>query len=385
MTEKFNLLLKLVFPNRNPTKEQIKKLILKVSDLFTFSEAKRDRDYLKDSELLRGYLLYFTPVNLSKLLSLFLELARHQVFFRNKDLKVIDIGSGLAPSVIAIFELIERGKIYLEHIRYVGIERQQSLLEPAISLIERFKPKGLDLKYDFFIDDCSKRESYLKIKDLKPDLVIYSNSLGEILEEGNLRVDDFPELIKPLTYKNPDFTLIIVEPATKRASMRLHRVRDRLIETVRLYPYSPCPNALPCAALKAKNWCYEERKWKAPEYLNFLKSVGLQTNFLKFSYIVMRKDGINICDSFSEDKHIFKNTSHLLNEKGKSRLWACSRGNLVEVEKLKRDFCDDEPMLKIKKGAYFRIDKFTEISPKKIRILKDSEIRVLYCPLSESL
>lgn len=384
MFEKFNSLLEFIFSNKKPTKEQIKNLVIKASDLFTFAETKRRSDYLKDQDLLKGYLLYFTPVNLSKISSILSEMALHPETFKKKELKVIDIGSGLAPSVIALFELIERGKLSFEHIRYIGVESQESSFEIAGTLIEKFKPKGINLKYDLIKADGAKRETYLELKAIKPDLVIFSNSLGEIIERGNLKVEDFSELIKPLTYKNSDFTLLIIEPATKRASMRLHKIRDLLIEQLELHPYSPCLNNLPCAALKAKNWCYEERRWNPPEYLSFFKSVGLQLNFLKFSYIVMRKDGINLRDVFGYSEGVLKNTSHLLNEKGKSRLWACWRGNLIDVEKLKRDFKEEETFLRIRKGCYFFVDKVLDISDRKVRIPKDSNIKILYCPDRET-
>lgn len=385
VNEKFDLLLELLFLKKKPTKEQIKNLVIKASDLFTFSESKRRSDYLSNPELLKGYLLYFTPVNLSKIASVLSEMAMHPEIFKKKELKIIDIGSGLAPSLIALFELIERGKLSINYIRYIGVESQENTIDIASKLVEKFKPKGINLKFDFLRKDSAKREIYLELKAIKPDLVIFSNSLGEIIEGGNLKIEDFPELIKPLTYKNSDFNLLIIEPATKKASMRLHKVRDLLIEKLELYPYSPCLNSLPCAALKAKNWCYEERRWTPPEYLSFLKSVGLQLNFLKFSYVVMRKDGLNLRDVFGHSEEVLKNTSHLLNEKGKSRLWACWKGNLVDVEKLKRDFEEDEPMLKIRKGSYFVVDEFLKISEKKFRIPKSSNIKILYFPDRENL
>ncbi len=81
--------------------------------------------------------------------------------------------------------------------------------------------------------------------------------------------------------------------------------------------------------------------------------MGLQINYLKFSYVILRKDGLNIGDTFSEREVIIKNTSHLLNEKGKSRLWGCWNGKLVDIERLKRDYTEDDQWLKIKKRMLF--------------------------------
>lgn len=358
----------------------MKKIILEVSDIFTFYNSKRPINYMKEENLLKGYLLYFVPVNLSKISSIFKELFRHPVFFKKSELKILDIGCGPSPAILSLFNLIDEGKIKFEYLRYIGIEAEEKAIELGGKIIEKVKPKRIPLKYEFIKADASDLKIYLNFKQMKPDIMLFSNSLGEIFEMQKIKIEDFINMIKFFSYKNPEFTLIVIEPGTKKASTRLHKIRDTLIKELSLYPYSPCLNALPCSALKANNWCYEERKWTHPHYLSFLSSVGLQINYLKFSYIVMRKDGVNIRDTFDEEGEIIKNTSHLLNEKGKSRLWACWKGNLIDMEKLKRDFNENEPWLKIRKGDYFSIDKYINLSERKIRILKDCKIKILYSP-----
>jgi len=315
------------------------------------------------------------------------------VFFSKTKLKILDIGCGPSSALVSMFKLIEDGIINLEHIRYVGIESEDKAIEAGEKIIQEFKPEKLFLKYEFIKADASDFKLYLNLKDIKPDIVIFSNSLGELFDKKELKIEDFINLIKPLTYKNSDLTFILVEPATKKASMRLHRIRDRLIEEFDFYPYSPCLNNLPCPALKANNWCYEQRKWSPPDYLLFLSSVGLQVNYLKFSYVVLRKDRANIKDTFAlsalpqenashfeASEAIIKNTSHLLNEKGKSRLWACWKGELIDMEKLKRDFKEEDLWLKIRKGDYFSIDRYITLSEKKVRIPKDCNIKIFYSP-----
>lgn len=370
--------LKLAFQNKIPTKQQLKNLILRCSDIFTFLDSKRPVDYMKNQDFLSGYLIYFVPVSLSKVYNVLKEIFRHPLIFQKKELKIADIGSGPAPAIVSFFRILQEKIVSLRYIKYIGVELEEKTIELARKIIENLMPKNLSVNYEFLKADASDLKTYIKLKELKPDIMIFSNSLGEILENKRLTEEDFVKFIKYFTYES--FTLILIEPGTKKSASRLHMLRDRLIKEVGFYPYSPCVNNLECPALKEKNWCYEERKWNAPEYLLFLSSKGLQINYLKFSYIVLRKDGLNIRETLENNEIIIKNTSHLLNEKGKSRLWGCWNGSLVDIEKLKRDYLKDDPWLKIKKGCYFTFSRYNVISENKVRIPKNSSLQILYSP-----
>lgn len=332
---------------------------------------------MKEEDLLKGYLLYFVPVTFAKLQSVFIELFKHPKILTGEEIKIIDIGCGPAPAVLPILDIIINHRKELKCIRYVGLEQEEKAIEIASKLIKQLNPKNLSLNFNFIKSNATAPSVYQQIKDLNPEIMIFSNSLGELFDRHSISEDTFLNFISSINNKNPEFTLIIIEPGTKKASMRLHRLRDRLIKEFNFYPYSPCLNDLPCSALKANNWCYEERKWSAPEYLSFLSSKGLQINYLKFSYIIFRKDKSNIKDTFEYEGEIVKNTSHLLNEKGKSRLWACWQGELIDMEKLKRDFSENEEWLRIRKGYYFSIDKYNFLSDKKIRIPKECQIKII--------
>lgn len=335
---------------------------------------------MKDEELLKGYLAYFVPVNLSKIYSILKELSRDAEFLSRKDLKIVDIGCGPSPSLISFFRLFSEKEYFLKYIRYVGVEREEKVINLAKKIVEEFKPKNISLNYEFLKADASDIKVYQNLKEIKPDILIYSNSLGELFDKKLVTMERFVDFIKYFTYKNEKLIVILIEPGSKKSSMRLHSIRDRLIEELQFYPYSPCLHNFPCPALKHKNWCYEERRWSPPDYLSFLRPAQLQINYLKFSYVILRKDGFNIKDTFNSGKITIKCTSHLLNEKGKSRLWGCWDGKLLDVERLKRDYTEEDIWLKIRKGAYFSIDKFEMLSERKIRIPKDAKIKLLFLP-----
>lgn len=380
MQEISDFLLKFVFKNKVPPKQQLKKLIFRTSSFFTFFDFKRPVDYMKNPNFIKGYLIYFVPVSLSKLYSVFKELFSHPAVFHKKDIKIVDMGCGPSPAVISIFKLWQENIISFRYIRYTGVEMEEKAIEIGEEIVKKFKPERLNIKYEFLKADISDKKTYTGLKELQPDIIIFSNSLGEIFDRKGITEQDFINFIKYFTYKNEEFTLVIVEPATKKGASRLHRLRDGIIKELRLNPYSPCLNSFPCSAFRANNWCYEERKWNPPWYLTFLSSAGLQIKYLKFSYIILRKDGANIKDIFPSEDKVVKSISHLLNEKGKVRLWACMDGDLVDMEKLKRDIKEKDSWLKIRKGTYFSIDKYFILSDRKIRIPADASVKILFTP-----
>jgi len=374
---------KLAFNNKIPSKQQLKNLILQASDFFTFLDFKRPSDYMTNQDFLKGYLIYFVPVSLAKIYSIMKEFFWHPSIFHKKHLKIIDIGCGPSPSVVSFFKLWQNRIISSDNIQYIGVELEEKAIELGEKIIQALKPQDLSIEYRFLKTDASDLKTYIKLKELNPDIMIFSNSIGEILDDKGIIDEDFINFIKYFSFNNEKFTLVLIEPGTKKSASRLQMLRDKLIKELNFYSYSPCLNNLPCPALQAKNWCYEERKWSAPSYLSFLSAKGLQVNYLKFSYIILTKDGINIKDTFEADEIVIKNTSHLLNEKGKSKLWGCWDGKLVHIERLKRDYIEHDPWLKIKKGTYFSIDRLETLSNNKIRIPANAKITILYSPYED--
>ncbi|MGC8778113.1 MAG: hypothetical protein ACP5Q4_05495, partial [Candidatus Caldatribacteriaceae bacterium] len=97
-----------VFENEKPSQEQIKRMVFAASDLFTIQERERPLHYFVQKEALKGYLLYFVPVNLHKIYLVMKEILRHPSFVaRAKEMRILDLGCGVAPSILAFLELQE--------------------------------------------------------------------------------------------------------------------------------------------------------------------------------------------------------------------------------------------------------------------------------------
>ncbi len=128
---------------------------------------------MKDEDFLKGYLLYFVPVNLSKIYSILKEFFRHPLISNKKDLKIIDIGCGPSPAVLPVFKLFEEGIISSDYIRYAGVELEEKAISFGKEIIEKFKPDNLSVKYEFLKTDASDLKTYVELKELKPDIMIF--------------------------------------------------------------------------------------------------------------------------------------------------------------------------------------------------------------------
>ncbi len=207
-----------------------------------------------------------------------------------------------------------------------------------------------------------------------------SNSLGEMLHQGT-SLTSLAKKIRSLLLEE-NLTVVFIEPGTRKAAQKLHLLRDALIEESQMVPYSPCLHHLPCPALKGNNWCYEEWPWQCPDYLRFLEPLDLQIRCLKFSYVVFTSSGYRLAETFPPHEGlVIKCTSHLLREKKKSRLWGCVKGELQDIEKLARDYTENDPWLTIRKGTYFSAEGLIPLG-KKYRLPKDARASILYRPPS---
>ncbi|MGQ9474084.1 MAG: small ribosomal subunit Rsm22 family protein [Candidatus Caldatribacteriaceae bacterium] len=372
-------ILKYVFTSCKPSQEEIKRAILSASDLFTFEEEKRPLHYFGKKEIRNGYLLYFVPLNLKKIYAILKEIHRHPLAFpQGKSLRILDLGCGVAPSLLAFFEFYREKEPSNIQFDYLGIDMDVNALRIARDLVQIMIPSTWRGTYNFLKLDLRKESTFIEAKEFRPHVTIMANSLGEITLQG----------ISPMTMAKrmgtflhmKDAILILLEPGTKRASQGLHVIRDSIIKQYGAVPYSPCLHSFPCPALRKNNWCYEEWPWECPGYLHFLEPLGLQIQFLKFSYVVFTAQNLRLAETFPPScGWVVKCTSHFLREKRKTRLWGCAEGELKDMEKLDRDSPPQDPWLLIQKGTYFCVDQCFPLG-EKLRIPREAKIQILYSP-----
>ena len=180
--------------------------------------------------------------------------------------------------------------------------------------------------------DLERRNALEQVKSGAPfHLIILANCLNELFVEEidpiAARVGLISTLVPLLA---PHGTIMILEPALRETGRALHAVRDRLLEANACTIYSPCLHELPCPALvNPFDWCHEERTWDPPATIRAIDTqVGFIKDALKFSYLLMRKDGKTIIERRPE---VYRVVSELRTMKGEKRAWLCNEAGRQEV------------------------------------------------------
>jgi hypothetical protein len=173
------------------------------------------------------------------------------------------------------------------------------------------------------------------------DVIILANTLNELFPRSPDPTERCAKLIRMLLERlDPAGALIIVEPALREVTRNLHRLRDALVAQRVCTVYSPCLHENPCPALfKEEDWCHEERPWRPPPWIVAIDEVvGFIKDALKFSYVILRRDGRTIVP---RDGCSYRVVSELRVMKGDVRAWLCSDQGRSDVGRLDRNRSDN--------------------------------------------
>jgi len=322
-------------PERDPVRFQaLCRSVAELSRLFTKDRAERQRSYLDEEALRAAYLAYFLPVNLAKVQALLDELPPDSLC-RSADqpLKVLDVGSGSGTGALAVLDWMRQQGTQRD-VAIVAVDQALPALQEAERLWQAYGqsssgPSSMltrihaNLQRSGSLDLCKQEGPF--------ELIVTANALSELWREARdtigLRVTFVRSLLDLLV---PHGSLIIMEPALRDTSRELHLVRDRLLEAGVCTVYSPCLHDRPCPALiKEGGWCHEERPWTPPPIVSAVDQVvGFIKDALKFSYVILRKDGKTIVPRRPD---LFRVVSELREMKGEKRAWLCNETGRPEV------------------------------------------------------
>ncbi len=130
------------------------------------------------------------------------------------------------------------------------------------------------------------------------DLILFSYSLGEVLEEH----DD--EILKNCFACAKKF-IVIIEPGSKRGYQRILSARKKLIE-LGATTLAPCPHDRPCP-LTGDDWCHFSTRIQRTGLQRVLKEASLNFEDEKYAYIVMGKKAQNLAvERILEEPKILK-------------------------------------------------------------------------------
>jgi len=312
--------------------DKLAQAVTELSHLFTKARTALPTKYLDEATRRAGYLAYFLPVNLAKVQMLLNELPYNVLREpADKPLHVLDVGSGPGTGALAVLDWL-----YEQHIpravEIVAVDQSQPALHDAERLWGEYT-RTTGVKSATLITtkaDLNRRRWLEDLRTRRPDgfdLIVAANVLNEVGDNSAHRATFVGNLLGLLP---PHGSLIVVEPALRDTSRGLLHVRDVLLAERVCTVYSPCLHEKPCPALvKAEDWCHEERSWSPPAIVKAIdREVGFIKDALKFSYVILRKDGKTIA---SRRRDVHRVVSELREMKGEKRAWLCNEAGRSEV------------------------------------------------------
>ena len=310
--------------------ERLSTAVLELSRLFTLGRSALSSSYLESPALAAAYLNYFLPVNLSKIQVLLDEMP---VVLADEPFSVLDLGSGPGTGALAVLDWWH-GRGSLSGLSVVAIDRSMTALHQAENLWSKYCQTA-DLTGTSLQTCKADVERTGWVKEVEPrapfNLIILANCLNEIHVDATDPIAMRSRLVTELlALLSPQGTMMIVEPALRETSRALHQVRDRLLQEKRCTVYSPCLHENDCPALvKPDDWCHEERAWEPPVSIQEIDGeVGFIKDALKFSYLLLRKDGKTIVDRHPD---VYRVVSELRELKGEKRAWLCNETGRPEI------------------------------------------------------
>lgn len=351
------LLAALLARGGNPDRE-VAEGVRRLSTLFTVGREALHGDYLAEPALRRAYLLYFLPVNLAKVASLLQELP----LLPARPLRILDLGSGPGAASLAVLDyLAKRGDPAQHGSEVVAVDRGRDALQDAKFLwthVSKSYQEPPACAFHPVTFDVERSGSRAPWKNGSYDLIILANSLNELFQHAAdpiaRRVKFLERLLEALAV---DGTLMIVEPALRETTRALHQTRDRLMARGQATVYSPCLHERPCPALvHPGDWCHEERPWSPPAMVRELdRGVGFIKDALKFSYLLLRKDGRTIVE---RNPAVYRVVSEVMVMKGEQRAWLCNETGRPLVGRLDKERSEANAAFDAwHRGAIVRVDQ----------------------------
>lgn len=319
--------------------DRIAEAVADLSQLFTKERTSLRSDYLDHPGHAAAYLKYFLPVNLSKIQVLLDEMPQGWPDQApGCSIRILDVGSGPGAGALAMLDWFHQYRPdRIRDLSVVAIDVSAEALKQARQLWDRYSHESSAIGGQLFTYEgnleCFANGPWLKPVDQQApyDLIIAANCLNELYSRNADSVQAKVGLVTQLLAKlAPAGTLMIVEPALRDTSRALHQLRDRLIREKLCTIYSPCLHEDSCPALvNPFDWCHEERAWETPPGIQKIdEAVGFIKDALKFSYLLLRKDGRTLVERRPD---VYRVVSELRELKGEKRAWLCNELGRSEI------------------------------------------------------
>jgi len=347
--------------------------VARLSHLFTRGRGEDfEASYLNDAGLRRAYGAYFLPVNLAKVQGLLDEMpaSTFDPPVLEEPTRVLDLGSGPGTGALAVLDWLRRHPLLsTRKLEVYCLDRSAQALTETNLLCAAYarlaKVEGFRLvTAEADLERGAGRAIAKMLGRPEPQpvfsVIILANCLNELFHGHRQPLKKQVDLLHDCAaWLAPNGTIMILEPALRETARDLHLLRNDLLAQPdrHLRVYSPCLHDRPCPALvKETDWCHEERPWTPPAFVAAIdREVGFIKDALKFSYLLLRKDGERPAP---DEPSVYRVVSELRVMKGEKRAWLCNRTGRPEVGRLDRmQSPTNAPFDDWHRGAIVRIDQ----------------------------
>ncbi|MSP92304.1 MAG: hypothetical protein EXR79_10955 [Myxococcales bacterium] len=253
-----------------------------LSEAFTSVRSGLPPGYLSQPRWRAAYLLYFVPTGVATLLSVLEragELARLHSQLR---LRVLDLGAGPLTASLALALALPQAHA----LDIVAVDGCRAALDDGVALLRTLRPQA---QVRTLVGNL--RDGRL-LRDLGAfDVIVCLNTLNE-WDQGGRKAVSVGAWAETLVRHHlcPDGRLVLVEPATRRASHTLLDVRAHLLAGAVGRATSPCftQGLCPLHQPSMRDWCHAEAPWQRPPQVVALdRAIGHARRTLKSSHLIV--------------------------------------------------------------------------------------------------
>lgn len=293
----------------------------------------------------------------------------------DRPLRVLDLGAGLGAMTWGLVRALAAAGAS-GRIEALLVDEDEEVLASAAAIGRAaravFGAEPVDLTFATQVESLGRAAKSDGWTGGRHDVVILGQVLSEIDPRSDpaTRLETQAALVRHAldTMVTADGALVIVEPALRERTRHLHALRDRLLEGGAVSVFAPCLHSASCPMLAIETeWCHEDLPVDLPPWtVPLARAAGLRWQGLTFSYLVLRKRGVEPRADAGGGRVRFRAVSDLLRSKGKVELFICREDGARErIRRLDRDAAAEQgvPFEEVRRGDIVTLSSATEGPP----------------------
>lgn len=321
--------------------------VAELSDLFTTERGGLKTNYLSNPVLHSGYLLYFLPVNILKIMHVMSELKPSEL--TNGKIRILDVGSGPGTCMLGMMtyfaEQVKKGVLKEAWLEFTLLDHSYKALKDAAFFHQEYKEvleksvKGFHSTVSTLNFDLRRTGLSRFLRDFQYHYVVASNVLNELDDRGaqaDLVADLLQHHVDPAKGR-----LILIEPALKKTSRDLQSVRDEVVVNRKIgFVHAPClhQHMCPLNVVNKRDWCHFYFSWDAPKFIEKLdRIVGLNKEWLNCSYLILGPQPRDFAQIYKKPEWNWRMISNLMSSKGKREVVLCGTQGRIHLTRLDRN------------------------------------------------